>query len=141
VFVDYLLPISIPLSLGFEAGYDTASIDDGGSTVTGHAIPLLLRAAYHFDLMANLDLYLVGKVGYAFGGGESGGHTEDGINGMGFGVDVGAAYYFNSRIGIFAEAGFERYGLEKDVDTGWGNSVTWKFPFSRFVIVGISAKF
>jgi hypothetical protein len=142
VFVDYLLPISVPLSLGFEAGYDTASIDDGEGKVTGYAIPFLARVAYHFDFMANLDLYLVGKIGYVLGGGKSGGQTEDGINGIGFGVDVGAAYYFNSRIGVFAEAGFERYGLEKDFDGDeYIGSYTWEFPFSRFVIVGISAKF
>jgi phytoene dehydrogenase-like protein len=79
---------------------------------------------------------VVGKVGYVLGGGETNGNSEDGYNGIGFGFDVGAAYYFNSRIGIFAEAGFERYSLEKD-DSG----VTYEFPFSRFVIVGISAKF
>jgi hypothetical protein len=136
IFVDYLLPIAIPLSLGFEAGYDTASLEEAGIEVTGYAIPLLLRAAYHFDLMANLDLYLVGKVGYVLGGGESGGQSEEDINGLGFGIDVGAAYYFTPRIGVFAEAGFERYSLEKDV-----SGETYKFPFSRFVIVGHSTKF
>jgi hypothetical protein len=142
IFVDYLLPIGIPLSLGFEAGYDTASLksDEYDFKITGYAIPLLARVAYHFDLMANLDLYLVGKVGYVLGGAtqEYGGDktTEDGINSIGFGFDVGAAYYFNSRIGIFAEAGFERYNLEKDF-----YGLTYEFPFSRFVIVGISAKF
>jgi hypothetical protein len=138
IFVDYLLPISVPLSLGFELGYDTATLTEGDITgdVTGYAIPLLLRAAYHFDLMANLDLYVVGKLGYVLGGGEGGGQTEDGINGVGFGFDVGVAYYFNSRVGVFAEAGFERYSLEKDVD-----GVTFEFPFSRFIIIGISAKF
>ncbi|MDR1248694.1 MAG: porin family protein [Treponema sp.] len=159
IFVDYLLPINIPLSLGFEFGYDTGSLKNSqyGIEITGVAIPILARAAYHFDLMANLDLYLVGKVGYVLGSGtqkygteES---TEEGINGMGFGVDVGAAFYFNSRFGIFAEAGFERYNLEKEV-TGYDYkedyggsyysvpySYTLEFPFSRFVIVGISAKF
>jgi hypothetical protein len=140
VFVDYLLPIGVPLSLGFEIGYDTATlkqeIDGLDFEVIGYAIPLLLRAAYHFDLMANLDLYLVGKIGYALGGGDDGYDKEDGINGLGFGVDVGAAYYFNPRIGVFAEAGFERYGLEKEIE-----NITWKFPFSRFVIIGLSTKF
>jgi hypothetical protein len=150
VFVDYLLPIGVPLSLGFEVGYDTASLKSGnGFEMTGYAIPLLARVAYHFDLMANLDLYLVGKVGYALGGGtqKEPGYadiTEDGINGMGFGFDVGAAFYFNSRFGIFAEAGFERYSLEKGFtayDYYGSYSYTLEFPFSRFVIVGISAKF
>ena len=131
-----LLPISVPLSLGFEAGYDTATLEESGVEITGYAIPLLLRVAYHFDLMANLDLYLVGKVGYVLGGGEGGGTTEDGINGLGFGVDVGAAYYFTPRSGVFGEAGFERYSLEKDI-----RGYTWEFPFSRFVIIGLSTKF
>jgi opacity protein-like surface antigen len=153
VFVDYLLPISIPLSLGFEFGYDTTTLSStfsygdgygnytsGEFTITGSAIPLLLRAAYHFDLMANLDLYVVGKVGYVLGSAKQDddgySSTIDDINGVGFGFDVGAAYYFNSRIGIFAEAGFERYSLEKE-ESGFKVEV----PFSRFIIVGISAKF
>jgi hypothetical protein len=137
IFVDYLLPISVPLSLGFEVGYDTASVEESGYEITGYAIPLLLRVAYHFDLMANLDLYLVGKVGYVLGGGEdSYGFSESDINGLGFGVDVGAAYYFTPRIGVFGEAGFERYSLEKEV-----SGYKYEFPFSRFIIIGLSAKF
>jgi hypothetical protein len=136
IFVDYLLPIDMPLSLGFEVGYDTATLNDG-IEVTGYAIPLLARVAYHFDLMANLDLYLVGKAGYVLGGGEdAAGNAEEDINGLGFGFDVGAAYYFSPRFGVFAEAGFERYSLEKKV-----GSDTYSFPFSRFIIVGLSTKF
>jgi hypothetical protein len=146
IYADYLLPIGIPLSVGFEAGFDTASLDingDAGNTeVTGNAIPLLARVAYHFDLMANLDLYLVGKIGYVFGIAKAGSETEGGYNGIGFGVDAGAAYYFIPRIGVFVEAGFDRYNMEKEVDMGgeWGK-VTLKVPFSRFVTVGISTKF
>jgi opacity protein-like surface antigen len=149
ILVDYLLPIGIPLSLGFEVGYDTASVEDSGYEITGHAIPLLARLAYHFDLIANLDLYLVGKIGYVLGGVKDDyDFDEDGINGMGFGFDVGAAYYFTPRIGVFAEAGFERYSLEKKIDDyyyydgdSYNDSYTIKAPFSRFVIVGISFKF
>jgi hypothetical protein len=136
VYVDYLLPISVPLSLGVEVGYDTATVKDEGITVTGYAIPLLIRAAYHFDLLANLDLYVVGKIGYVLGGGESGGESESGYNGIGFGADVGVAYYFTSRIGVFGEAGFDRYNGKKDID-----EITIKIPFSRFVTVGVSTKF
>jgi hypothetical protein len=137
IYADYLLPISVPLSLGFEVGYDTASVEDDGSKVTGYAIPLLLRVAYHFDLMANLDLYVVGKIGYVLGGGEANdGTSESGYNGVGFGFDVGAAYYFTPRIGAFAEAGFDRYNSQKDFE-----DVTVKIPFTRFVTVGISTKF
>jgi hypothetical protein len=140
IYADYLLPIDVPLSLGFEVGFDTASIEEGGLKITGNAIPLLARVAWHFDLMANLDLYLVGKIGYVLGfaelnyGGQS--ETEDGFGGLGFGFDVGAAYYFTPRIGVFAEAGFDRYNLEKDI-----SGYTVETLFSRFLTVGLSAKF
>jgi hypothetical protein len=136
IYADYLLPVSVPLSLGFEIGYDRASISDGGVTVEGYAIPLLVRVAYHFDLMANLDLYLVGKIGYVLGGGEVGSDSESGFNGVGFGFDVGGAYYFTPRLGAFAEAGFDRYNLSKDI-----SGTTVKIPFTRFVTVGLSVKF
>jgi hypothetical protein len=140
IFVDYLLPIGVPLSLGFEAGYDTASLKADEGTLSGYAIPFLARAAYHFDFLANLDLYVVGKAGYVLGGGKTDDLSEDGVNGFGFGIDVGAAYYFTPRIGIFAEAGFERYSLTKDI-TSESYTVAFEFPFSRFVIVGLSTKF
>jgi hypothetical protein len=136
IYADYLLPISVPLSLGFEVGYDRASLED----IDGYVIPLLFRAAYHFDFMANLDLYLVGKLGYALGGGKTGNESMSGFNGIGFGFDVGASYYFNPRIGVFAEAGFDRYNLKKDVSWDDGN-YTIKIPFTRFLTVGISVKF
>jgi hypothetical protein len=147
VYVDYLLPIGIPLSLGFEAGYDTASIttslEENEVKVTGNVIPLLLRVAYHLDLMANLDLYVVGKVGYILGFGEVEGESESGFNGLGFGVDVGAAYYLHPRFGLFIEGGFDRYNAEKEwdlEDMGMGK-IDVKAPFTRFVTLGFSTKF
>jgi hypothetical protein len=161
VYVDYLLPIGIPLSLGFEGGIDTAKVDaeweweedkyDSGGTVivgtetitekskiTGYTIPLLARVAYHFDLMANLDLYLVGKVGYVLGWEEDEGVTLDGYGGIGFGADVGAAFYFTPRLGVFAEGGFDRYNLKREEDVEY---FELQMPFSRFFTVGISTKF
>jgi hypothetical protein len=138
VYLDYLLPISLPLSLGFEVGYDKATVEDSGMKVTGSVTPLLLRAAYHFDLMANLDLYLVGKIGYVLGSSKSIGETESGYNGVGLGIDLGGAYYFTSRIGAFAEVGFDRYNAEKEIE---GFDVKVEIPFTRFVTAGLSVKF
>jgi hypothetical protein len=93
LLIDYLLPIGIPLSLGFELGvnssvfrvtkYETVEIpgysgpqgwveETTEETVTKWedsilAIPLLARVAYHFDLLPKLDLYIVGKIGYVLG--------------------------------------------------------------------------
>jgi opacity protein-like surface antigen len=141
IYFDYLLPIGVPLSLGFEVGYDTASLSEDQSEIKANVVPLLLRVAYHFDLMPKLDLYGVGKIGYALGSAEWGsGENEDGYNGFGFGIDAGVAYYFTSNFGIFAEAGFDRYNLSQDFSEN-GYNWTISAPFNRFLTVGISTKF
>jgi hypothetical protein len=161
IYADYLLPIGIPLSLGFEVGYDTAnftikkafySYETGEYSDAKEAIavlPLLVRVAYHFDLLASLDLYLVGKVGYAFGfwSGDYYKYLEENsyvtigdIGGFAFGVDIGAAFYFTSFFGIFAEAGFDSYALKSKI-TGGNISQTLETPFKRFVTIGFSTKF
>jgi hypothetical protein len=130
-------------------GVDSASVKSPGDnedTIIG--IPLLLRAAYHFDLMPKLDLYLVGKIGYVPGiwkGDnkdflEESGADVGALGGVGFGFDVGAAYYFNSKLGIFGEGGFDGYMLRSKIKFG-GESMTFKAPFYRFLTVGISGKF
>jgi hypothetical protein len=154
VFVDYLLPINIPLSLGFEAGLNSGSVEGDGLKDTVLAIPLLLRAAYHFDLMPKLDLYLVGKIGYVPGiwtgdnkkmletvGGDIGM-----MHGIGFGFDIGAAYYFNSKFGFFGEGGFDAYLLKSRITFPGSFQVqeanaTLEAPFYRFLTIGISGKF
>ncbi|GHT85679.1 hypothetical protein FACS1894137_10270 [Spirochaetia bacterium] len=149
IYFDYLLPISVPLSLGAEVGYDTAKVGESQFAIRAAAIPILLRAAYHFDLASKLDLYLVGKIGYAFGFSDD---YEGSYSGVGFGFDLGIAYYFGSHFGIFAEGGFDRYNLSSDV-TGtesyfdgkkWQDydyAYTIKVPFSRFATFGVSLKF
>jgi hypothetical protein len=157
VSLDYLLPINIPLSLGVEAGFSGGRVMFGWSSNPNQyedtimAIPLLLRAAYHFDLFPKFDLYLVGKIGFALGlwtgdykDSWDANITIDTIAGFAFGFDVGAAYYFSPRLGIFAEAGFDDYLLETKTE-GWGVggyiNYTLKAPFNRFATVGISTKF
>lgn len=148
VYVDYLLPIQVPLSLGGEIGIDTSTFKNSGYKDTVLAIPLLVRAAYHFDLFPKIDLYVVGKAGYVFGvwSGdtkdylESQGGKMEAEGGIAFGFDVGAAYYFTPILGVFAEAGFDRYDGRAKQTVGGG---TYKAdaPFNRFFTVGISAKF
>jgi hypothetical protein len=182
LLVDYLLPISIPLSLGLEVGVNNSAFkvtrtetqethdDDGeyAEEITDKwedsmkAIPLLLRMAYHLDLLPKLDLYLVGKIGYVIGIWE--GEYKDWekswkskiepVGGLGLGIDVGAAYYFNSKLGVFVEAGFDSYMLTTKV-TGKVeegevigdyiyDAIDWNYTinalFSRIVTFGLSAK-
>jgi hypothetical protein len=146
IYADYMLPIGIPMSLGFEIGIDTGKFTiESVYDETMSVLPLLLRAAYHFDLMSNLDLYVVGKIGYAIGfwSGDYYDEFEDyigDIGGFAFGFDVGAAYYFTSLIGAFVEVGFDDYALESKI-SGTGIDATLKAPFNRFLTFGISTKF
>jgi hypothetical protein len=153
VYLDYLLPLSFPLSLGGEIGLDSASLKSPGAidvNETIMAVPLLVRAAYHFDLMPKLDLYVVGKLGIVFGiwsGSfknmleQAGGKIEI-PPAVSFGFDAGAAYYFTPLLGVFLEAGFDRYNLEAKASASQLNyNYTIKAPFNRFVTFGISTKF
>jgi hypothetical protein len=137
VYLDYLLPLSFPLSLGAEVGYDTSTFSEDGASVTVGAIPILLRAAYHFDIHPKMDLYLVGKIGYAVG--MLSGDVGDDVTakgGVGFGIDAGLAFYFTPLVGIFGEAGFDMYALSAEA-----GSITIKSPLTRFVTAGLSIKF
>jgi hypothetical protein len=152
VYFDYLLPINIPLSLGFEVGADWAYLFfDFDSSIWGRdvesdtdvvtAVPLLLRVAYHLDLFPKLDLYLVGKIGYALGvvseAYESQRHIGDSVGGIAFGFDIGVAYYFASVFGLFIEGGFDDYDLRAKFLNDPDEPV-FNIPFYRFVTAGIS---
>jgi hypothetical protein len=137
VSVDYLLKTKIPLSVGGEIGADSASVSTGGSKNTVTAIPILARVAYHFKLPPpKLDLYVLGKLGYAVGtlkGDQL--KNLDNPSGFGFGFDLGAAYYFTKKIGAFAEVGFDRYLLKSKVE-----GETIDLPLTRFLTAGVSVK-
>ncbi|MDR0639074.1 MAG: porin family protein [Spirochaetaceae bacterium] len=153
VFVDYLLPVGVPVSLGAEFGVHGASFETKGTTLedTITAIPLLLRAAYHFAPAPKVDLYIVGKLGYVFAAwkGDARDMMEDDfeakvddVGGVGFGFDLGAVYSFNERFGLFAELGFDRYALETKIkNSDYDISMTLEAPFTRFLIFGVNAKF
>jgi hypothetical protein len=149
IYLDYLLPIGVPLSLGAEIGVDTASLNfdtsafpnGGKSSDSVMAIPILLRAAYHLDLFPKLDLYLVGKIGYTIGFITDGPDKEnfDNSGGIAFGFDIGVAYYFASAFGVFIEGGFDDYALQSKFSEG-EYSETISTPFYRFVTFGVSFK-
>jgi hypothetical protein len=151
VYLDYMFPIR--LSLGAEIGLHGSSfISEFPNRTTMEdtvaAIPLLLRVAYHFDLKPKLDLYLMGKIGYvpsiwegdlknSF---EVHGDTADNPGGIGFGFDLGAAWYFTGKVGAFAELGFDRYVLSTEVFYSGVKPATVDMPFSRFLTAGICFK-
>jgi hypothetical protein len=154
VSLDYLLPVRV--SLGMELGVHGSSFSVDGMKDKMTAIPILFRVGYHFDVTPNLDLYLVGKLGGAFGSWkgdnrdyfEAEGASVGTIGGFGFGFDVGLAY-FTSNIGVFIEGGLDRYNLKTDIDATIpvsyysSQKITAKIevPFNHFLTFGLSFKF
>jgi hypothetical protein len=147
-YLDYLLPISFPLSVGVEIGIEGKSVYDSGNKDTFTAGPILARVGYHFAPIPNLDLYVLGKIGFVFGN-WSGDYYDyiddlgadiDDPNGFAFGFDVGAAYYFTPHVGAFAEIGFDDYALKTEASLG-SYSVTGEAPFYKFLTVGVAYKF
>jgi hypothetical protein len=65
---DYRLPMKLPLSVGGELGFFNCEDAKAG------AIPILVRAAYHFSFnkIPKLDIYPLVKVGFALGIGDIG---------------------------------------------------------------------
>lgn len=63
------------------------------------------RASYHFNFgVAKLDPYLGGMLGYNVASVDNSSVPAGG--GIAYGGHVGARYYFSSKIGAFAEAGY-----------------------------------
>jgi hypothetical protein len=166
ISLDWLLPIGIPVSLGFEAGFNSSAFryeEDGFSIRDDSisAIPLLFRAVYHFDISPKIDPYLVGKIGYVFGIWqgvteiyrevlEDWGYSQSWYEfsqisgGLGFGFDLGVAYYFTANVGLFAESGFDRYMLSivLKAHEGYYRGITTALDAHvyRFLTLGLSLK-
>jgi hypothetical protein len=140
IYLDYLLPIDMPLSLGGEIGIDTAKVGEV-SQDTVLAVPILFRVAYHFDISSKIDLYLVGKIGYAIGTITSGPDEPylDSAGGFAIGIDIGAAYYLTPIFGLFIEGGFDDYMIEAKFSNSFGYQ-TIDTPFYRFLTFGLSFK-
>jgi hypothetical protein len=145
------------LSVGGEVGVLSAKAESGTFKDTFTAIPILARVGYHLSALGflpkNMDLYFLGKMGFVPGvwSGDSkdyldellemyGGSSIDNPKGFGFGFDVGYAFYFTPIVGIFAEAGFERYLLKSEVSVE-GSTYEAESPMNKFFTLGLALKF
>ncbi|GHV79301.1 hypothetical protein AGMMS49944_10920 [Spirochaetia bacterium] len=127
------------------------SFYDSGIKDTITTVPILARVAYHFAPIPKLDLYLLGKIGVAFGKwsgdyydyAKANGASIDDPLGVAFGFDLGAAYYFTPHFGAFAELGFDDYALETEASITVSSSFTQtaKAPIVKFLTIGVAYKF
>lgn len=98
--IGYEKGISDKIGIGGFAGYSSKSF--AGFKVTN--ILLAVKGNYHFYQTDKLDTYAGAMLGYAIANVASGGtFADDGVN---FGGQIGARYYFTDSIGAFAELGY-----------------------------------
>ena len=96
----YETGISDKIGIGGFVGYSSKSFI--GVKVTN--ILLAAKGNYHFYQTDKLDTYAGAMIGYAIANVSGGGtFADDGVN---FGGQIGARYYFTDSIGAFAELGY-----------------------------------
>ena len=109
--------------------------------VTILMIPIALRLGWHhlFIKNENLDIYILGKFGWAPGMFVSG--ETDGVNnpaGVVYGFNIGAKYFFTPKLGAFLEAGYNHYGLTVGKK---GGGIAFDPDLTSYGRVGVSLKF
>ena len=135
--VDYALP-KFGLSLGGETGFTGNRDDFGLYGVT----PAMFRLGYHPDFgVEKLDVYGLVKGGIAV---SQGFDDDEGGIGFGFGLNLGARYYFTERLAALAELGFDYYHVNaaRDHDDRWVPDLyTATVSGAKIVTIGVTYKF
>ena len=102
----------IGLSYGIESGLN------GGKTQNNIilGIPIIFRVGWYpnFLKMENIDIFLFGKIGWAFGIWGSSLDKDSTPNGIVAGINFGGRYYFTQWIGIYSELGYNYFGLARN---------------------------
>ncbi|GHV82796.1 hypothetical protein AGMMS50212_01360 [Spirochaetia bacterium] len=145
--VDYALPFAA-LTVGGEIGFSNAPLKSSAGSdpkLSVGLIPILLRVGYHPNLdVRNLDVYILGKVGYGFGFWSGDDYEKDEAthpHGFVYGVDIGARYFFGQRFGVFAEVGYEHYYLDYEYNLGAElGKLKWSAYANKFLTLGITIK-
>ncbi|HCC37339.1 MAG TPA: hypothetical protein DEQ14_06830 [Treponema sp.] len=101
------------LSYGIETGILGGKKQDGG-IITG--IPVMFRLGWHpaFFKMARVDIFVLGKFGWAFG--IWGSHLDQGSTpgAAGCGINIGGSYAISPAIRAYTEIGYNYYGLARN---------------------------
>jgi len=116
------------LSYGIESGVLGGKKQD--SVILG--IPAIFRIGWHPDFLkfSNFEMFIVGKAGWGFG--LWGSNLEDGSTpgGIVCGLNLGGRYVLTPRLSIYAEAGYNYYGLARNSNypeypLGYGSGKTY----------------
>ena len=142
------------LSYGVETGFYYAGYSSGNMDGSAMAIPILFRLGWHpsFIKVENLDVYLLGKVGWTFGfwGGDIAdikplaSFGDDAAisspSGLSFGGNIGAKYFITPSVGIFLEAGMNWYRLNTSASQSI-LTIVYYANIENYATLGVTYKF
>ena len=126
---------------GISYGIETALL--GGKKQNNNilGIPVIFRIGWHPDFfkLENIDLFVLGKIGWAFG--LWGSNMDEGSTSGGImcGVNIGGSYNFTPVLRAYVEIGYNYYGLARNSNypeypLGYGSGKT-------YTSVGVSLQF
>jgi hypothetical protein len=134
---DWVPNRKIGLSYGVESGLLGGETQD--TIIFG--IPIIFRLGWRpsFIKTENIDIFILGKIGWAFGIWGSHIDKDSSRNGIVGWINVGGVYFLTQLVGIYTELGYNYYGLARssnhpEYPLGYGSG---KF----YVSLGISLKF
>jgi len=125
---DWIPNRRIGLSYGIESGLLGGKKQD--SNIYG--IPIIFRMGWHPDFIKieNMDIFLLGKAGWAFG--LWGSNMDDGSTSGGIvcGINFGGSYVLTPKTHVYAEIGYNYYGLARnssypEYPLGYGSGKTY----------------
>ena len=103
----------IGLSYGIETGINGGHTQDNNIIL---GIPIILRIGWYpsFIQIENIDIFTNIKIGWAFGLWGSYLDIASTPSGVVAGINLGGKYKLSKKIGIYAEVGYNYYGLARN---------------------------
>jgi hypothetical protein len=122
-------------------GIETAVLNGKKQNNNILGIPVIFRIGWYPDFfkLENIDLFVLGKIGWAFGLWGSNMDKGSTSGGIMCGVNIGGSYHFTPMLRAYAEIGYNYYGLARNSNypeypLGYGSGKT-------YTSVGVSLQF
>jgi hypothetical protein len=102
------------LSYGIESGLLAGKKQESDSIIFG--IPIIFRIGWYpaFLHFSNFNIFILGKIGWAFGIWGQNADKGSTPNGIVCGIDFGGKYTLTPRLCAYAEIGYNYYGLARN---------------------------
>ena len=104
-------------AVGIFIGYQTTNVTFGSLKVKHHSTVADLRGAFHFPVPARIDGYCglglgIRHVSTAYETSDQQLDSPPNVNYINLGIFIGGRYFFNDKVGAFAELGYDQTFLK-----------------------------